>query len=118
MRSVDRAVGIVAQTGFDGFTRGADDLFLAGFDGLHIDADLAGEGDAVEGGTACHVGGIGAGDQGLGGDAAGVDAGSAEEMALDEGDLHAGLSERSCEGRAGLTGSDDDGVEFGHWSWV
>ena len=71
----------------------------------------AGDVDAVVGGAARHMGGVGVGDEGLGGDAAGVDAGSAEELALDDGDLFAGFGEASGERGTGLAGADDDGVE-------
>ena len=57
------------------------------------------------------VGRIGAGDQRLGRHAAGIDAGSAEQLALDERDFHAGRGQPSGEGRACLPGADDDGVE-------
>ena len=111
---VDGAVGIGPQAGFDAVARFEEDFFFAGFDGLHVDGEAAGNVDAVEGGAACHLHGVGVGDEGLGRDAAGVDAGSAEELALDDGDLLAGGGETSCEGGTGLAGSNDDGVELGH----
>ena len=70
---------------------------------------------AVVGGGAGLLGDVGAGDHGFGGSAAGVDAGAAEELALDVGDGAASLGEASGERWAGLAGPDDDGVEvFGH----
>ena len=107
----DGAVGHAAEPVLDAGAGFEEDLVFAGFDGLHVDGEAAGDGDAVEGGAACHLRGVGAGDEGLGGDAAGVDAGSAEELALDEGDLLAGFGEASCERGTGLAGPDDDGVE-------
>ena len=55
--------------------------------------------------------GIGAGDQRLGRRAAGVDAGAAEQVALDQRDLHAGAGQPAGERRPGLAGADDDRVE-------
>ena len=51
------------------------------------------------------------GDQGLGRHAADVDAGAAEGAALDDGGAQAflGAARRQC--RAGLAGTDDDGIE-------
>ena len=69
--------------------------------------------DAEIGGAARQVGGIGAGDQRLGRDAAGVDAGAAEELALDERDGHARGGQPAGQRRSGLAGADDDRVEAG-----
>src|SRR6185312_14411226 len=52
----------------------------------------------------------GAGDQGLGGRAAGIDAGAAEILALDQRHRHPGLTQPLGQRRAGLAGADDDGV--------
>ena len=60
---------------------------------------------------------VGTGDESFGGRAAGVDAGSAEELAFDERDAAAGFGEASGEGGAGLTGADDDGIE-GSGDWI
>ncbi len=57
---------------------------------------------------------VGAGDHGLSGRAAGVDAGAAEEFAFDEGDGLAGGGETGGERGASLAGSDDDGVKGLH----
>ena len=69
------------------------------------------EDDAVVGGAPGEVRGVGAGDERLGRHAAGVDAGAAEQLALDEGDFHAGAGQPAGERRTGLAGADDDGVE-------
>ena len=57
------------------------------------------------------MGGIGAGDQRLGRHAAGVDAGAAEQVPLDDGHGHAGLGQSRGQRGPGLPGADDDGVE-------
>ena len=75
------------------------------------EAQRAAEHDAERDGPPRQVGGVGAGNQGLGGRAAGVDAGAAEQLALDDGDLHPGLAETNGKGRARLAGADDDCVE-------
>ena len=67
--------------------------------------------DAILGAASRKMRRIGAGDQRLGRHAAGVDAGSAEQMALDQRDLHAGGSQPSSQRGPGLPGPDDDGVE-------
>jgi hypothetical protein len=59
---------------------------------------------------------IGAGHHGLGRGAAGIDAGPAEELALDDRDLLPRLGQPPCQGRPRLAGADDDGVEIRHRS--
>jgi hypothetical protein len=77
---------------------------------LVVDADRAAERDAVVGRAPRQMGGIGAGDHGLGRHAAGVDAGAADSLRS--------TRRHSCrrptggrQGRAGLSGTDYDGVE-------
>ena len=72
--------------------------------------------DPVLGGAAGDVGRVGARHQRLGRHAAGVDAGAAHELALDERDRHAGRGETADERRARLAGADDDRVERPHRS--
>src|SRR5438876_31354 len=86
-------------------------LVLARLDLLVVDADRAGERHAIIGGAAGKMRGIGARHHRLGRHAAGVDAGAADELALDQRDAHAGGLEPADERRAGLAGADDDGVE-------
>jgi hypothetical protein len=57
-----------------------------------------------------HVRGVGARHHRLGWNAAGVDAGAAEELPLDDRHRHAGAREPAREIRARLPGADDDGV--------
>jgi hypothetical protein len=52
------------------------------------------------------------GDFTLGGDAVGVDAGAAEQLAFHNGDLHACRGEALRQKRPGLSGSDDDCVKL------
>ena len=67
--------------------------------------------DAELGAAPRDVRGVGARDQRLGRHAAGVDAGAAEQLALDQRDRHAGGGQPAGERRPGLAGADDDRVE-------
>jgi hypothetical protein len=60
---------------------------------------------------ACKIGGIGTRYERLGRCATGVHAGAAEQVALNQGYLHAGIAEPPGQGRASLTGSNYDRVE-------
>jgi len=74
---------------------------------------------AVFGGAADHLGGVRAGHHRFGGDTAGVDAGSAEEFALDDGHPLPRPGQPPGERRSGLAGPDHDGVErSGHLSKI
>ena len=74
--------------------------------------------DPVVGAAACDVGGVRTGDQGLGGNASGVDAGAADEFALDHRDGLAGRGQPTRQRWPGLPGADDDRVElFCHRTW-
>jgi hypothetical protein len=86
-----------------------DDGILARLHRLHVDADRP-DLDAVVGGAPGDVGGAGARHQGLGRDAAIVDAGAAKVLALDQHRLHAGFGEADGERRCGLAAADDDRV--------
>jgi len=116
---VDGDFFVRAEGLFDTVAGVGDDGIAAGVDGFDIDGEGA-DCDAVLGGALDLAGSVGAGDHGLGGSAAGVDAGAAEEVALDEGYGLSGGGEAGGEGWAGLAGSDDDGVVCGHgrsWGW-
>ena len=78
--------------------------------------DVAVQHDAVVGGAPREMRRVRAGDQRLGRHAAGVHAGAAEQLALDERDRHAGAGQPAGERRSGLAGPDDDGVEALHGS--
>ena len=78
-----------AQPTLDAVARVGDDRVGARLDLRHVDARRAVEHDAVVGRASREVRGVGAGDQRLGRHAAGVDAGAAEQLALDERDRHA-----------------------------
>ena len=56
---------------------------------------------------------VGCIEQGLGGDAADVEAGAAEEFALDAGDLQAELGGADGGGVSARAGADDDEIEIG-----
>ena len=103
----DRAVRHALEPGFEMRARVPDDLVLSRHDGGEIDADRAGA-DAVIAGAPRHMGGIGAGDERLGRRAAGVDAGPADQLALDQRDCLAGRGEPAGHRRTGLAGADHD----------
>jgi hypothetical protein len=111
---VDGAVLELLHRSLDALAGAAGDGVLARLDLLHVDRDLAADGEAVVRAAPGHVHGIGAGDQRLGGRAAGVDAGAAETAALDDRHLHAGSGQPPRERRACLARSNDDGVVHGH----
>ena len=77
------------------------DLLRAGVDARHVDGDRTCH-HAIIGGAARQMRGVGAGDQGFGGLTAGIDAGSAEQMPLDQGHRHAGGGEPPRERRPRL----------------
>ena len=61
-------------------------------------------------GSARHMGRVGAGDQCLCRNAAGIDAGAAERAAFDDRDGHARSRQPPRQRRSGLPGADDDGI--------
>jgi hypothetical protein len=77
----------------------------------HVNRDFATDRDAEVTGAPDEMRGIGAGDHCLRGHAAGVDAGSADELAFDQRDLHACCGQTPGEGGSRLPGTDDDRVE-------
>ena len=109
--AVDRAVGRVPHQLLKAVALVAHDGVLPRLDPLHVDADVAAEHDTELGGPARQVSGVGAGHQGLGRRAAGVDAGAAEQLALGDRDLHPGPGQPDGEDRPRLARPDDDGVE-------
>src|SRR4029077_8760052 len=74
--------------------------------------------DTVIGRMACQIGGIGTRYERLGRCATGVHAGAAEQVALNQGYLHAGTAEPPGQGRASLTGSNYDRVEGVAHGWL
>jgi hypothetical protein len=78
--------------------------------------DRAAEVDAVIGGAPRQISGIRARDQSLGRRAAGVHAGPAEQLSLDNGHGHAGTRQPPGERWTSLAGTEDDGVEAAHRS--
>ncbi len=113
MPLVDGCVLECLEGSFETLARLAGDGVLPGLDPGHVQRHLTAEGDAVVDGAPSHVGGAGAGDQRLRRDAAGVYAGAAELVPLDDGGLPAGGREAMRQGWAGLAGADDQGVVFG-----
>ena len=84
MADVDGDAGVLAQALLDALVRDPHDRVLARLDRLHVDPDRPFDHDAEVGGAARDVGRAGARDQRLGRDAAVVDAGAAEALALDD----------------------------------
>jgi hypothetical protein len=116
MPFVDPAVGLVPYQLLDTSALGAHGRALPRLDPRHVDADVAAEHDTELGGPSRQVGGAGAGHQGFGGRAAGVDTGAAEQLALDNRNLHPSLAKAEGKEWPGLACADDDGVEAnGSW---
>ena len=89
---------------------------LPGLDPFHVDVHRARDHDRRDRRRDGRVGRIGAGNEGLGGRASGVDAGSAEELRSTNATLQAGGGQATGKGGTCLSGPDDDGVkDFGSW---
>ena len=88
-----------------------DDLVLVGVDAGHVDAVERG-GDAELAGLACRVGDLGGVQQGLGRDAAHVEAGAAQVALLDQPDLQAELGRSQGAGVTARTSPEDEDVEL------
>ena len=101
---------VLAQALLDALVGDPDDRVLPRFDRLHVDLDLALDHHPELGRPARHVRRPGARDQGLGRDAAVVDAGAAEALALDDRDLAALPDEAAGQRRPRLSGADDDRI--------
>ena len=100
-----------AQPALDAGARSGGDRVGTGLYPGHVHAGRRVEDDAVIGGAAGDMSGIGAGDQGLGRRAAGVDASAAEQVALDHRHRHAGPGEPDGKRGSSLTCADDDRIE-------
>ncbi len=87
-----------------------DDRILARLDPCHVDPNRPVEYDAEIGGATRDMGGTRARDQRLGGNAADVDAGAADQLALDDRGFAAGIAQPDGQRRAGLPGADDDRI--------
>jgi len=89
----------------------ADDFILAGLDAPHVDARHCVQDHAIVRGAPCHVRRVRARDHRLRRRATVVDASPSELVLLDHGDFPARAGQSRGEGRTGLAGTDDDGVE-------
>ncbi len=107
----DGAAGHAAQPLLDAGARPLRHRRGARLDAGHVDADRRIDHNAEIGAAPREMRGIGAGHQRLGRHAAGVDAGAAEQVALDHRHRHAGGGQPPGERRPGLSGADDDRVE-------
>src|SRR5215470_7742365 len=89
-------------------------MVLARLDFFHINTHATFDRHAKIGGPARHMCSVGAGDKCFGWRAAGVDAGAAELVALDDGNLHTSRRKTAGQRWSGLTRTDDDGVKLRH----
>ena len=106
---VGKSVGF-AEPAHEPVGRVAHDRVLARFHRRHVDADRRADAHTEVRCAARDVRGSRAGDQGLGRNAAVVDARAADALALDDGGLASRLGEPHRERWPGLTRADDDGV--------
>ena len=113
MTFVDRQVLGALQPLLYAFIGAAYDSVFALFDPLHINSDRAADRYAIFGGAARDMSRAGAGDQRLGRDAAIVDTGAAEPLALDDRHFHSCARQPDRERRPGLPRADNDRVIFG-----
>ena len=104
------AVSHALKPGFEARALFANDALHARHDCREIDADRS-SADTIVGGAAGEMGRIGARDESLGGSAAHIHAGPAEELALDKSDRLALAAEPSGHRRSCLASPYDDGVE-------
>ena len=109
---IDRAVLHLLQPGLDSRPRLPGDRVLPRLDAPHVDAHAAIDRHAEIRRAARHVRGIRARHHGLGRDAAGIDACAAEQLALDDRDLHACRGHALRERWPRLSRADDDRVEI------
>src|SRR5262249_5753594 len=107
-------VGDALQPRLEAVAEAEHHLVLALLDALHVDVDRAGDLDAELGGAARHVRDAGAGDEGLGGDAAVIHAGAADVPPLDDRRATAGAGQARRQRRPGLARAHDDRIDFAH----
>ena len=106
----DRAPRHAAEPALDAGSGAGRHCIGACLDPGHVDLRRRRD-DAVVCRAPHDVRGVGAGDQRLGGHAAGVHTGAAEQLALDERDRHAGGRQPARQRWTRLAGPDDDRVE-------
>ena len=111
MAFVDGAIGHVFQPGLQAGARFSRDGILSGLHLFHVDTDSLADRQAIVRGAPCHVSGICTGDERFRGRTPRVDAGSADELAFNQGDAHARPGEAVGQRWPGLPRSDDDRVE-------
>ncbi len=106
----DGDTGRVPQPLGDALARRTDDVVLAGLDRGHVDAHARRDDDTPASGRARHVRRAGARNQRLRRNAAVVDAGATEALALDDRRPASGLREAHRERRSRLARTDDNRV--------
>src|SRR5262249_36808128 len=102
------------QRSLDAFPRRERNGVLTRFDRLHIHANRAADGYAIVVSATREIRGIGARDQSLGRGATGIDAGTAEELALDNGNLPACGRQSPRQSRPSLSSADNDRIIIRH----
>ena len=107
---VDRAIFKGLQTLFDGRPRLTRNRVLSGLDPWHVDSHRRFENHSEIGGTTRRMGRMGAGDQCLRRNAAGIDASTAERPSFDHRDGLASGRKPARKRRPRLPGADDDGI--------
>src|SRR5689334_246062 len=114
MAGVNCDARIVAQAALDAACRETQNIILARFHVLHIDADRSDNLNAELAGTAGKVRRVGAGDERFGRSAASIDASAAEAVALDDRHFLACARELMRECRTGLACANDNGIVLRH----
>src|SRR5262249_44278502 len=114
MAFVNRAAFQCFDRALDALPRCPGDSVLACLDGPHIDSDRTTDGHAVITGAAREKGCIGACHQCFGGRASRVNAGAAEVLSFDDGNLLTGSNEAPRQRRPGLSCPDYDRIMITH----
>ena len=110
--ALDVADAVLLEEHPDAAALGGHDLLLAGHDGVEVEGHVALDLDAELGGVLDVVEPLDAGDEGLAGDAAPVEAGAAEVLLLDHDDLRAELGGADRRHVAAGAGADHDKVRI------
>ena len=113
MAVIDRAIGQAPQALLYTHARLPGNPILSGFYPRHVDMHRTFETNPELAGSANDMCRIGTGDQGLGRNAAGVDASAAKRAAFNDRNGHARRRQAPRQRRSGLPGAYDDGIVGG-----